>query len=353
MRTLPRGAVVGLIGLGALLATSSPGYTAVITSPSTQHQAQQPARSLAELERQVRDTSPSRATMAAASQSTRAARLMRCFGVETETYCLGLGFVDQRPTDAELATTAAPTAATRASGTRTGALTPSDFVATRAAAGDADRLTAELTEMRTAWAGREKARTLRAGQVDILRVPPSSLNIMGPYATSQERSYWCGPATFQSIDWADDNQKDTQLSWASDLGTTTSGTAISSMVSQTNIKTNWDINAGTYIVQGVSTWTWSKFFTVHQTHIGDGTAAPIIEHPQLLRRYFPYLRYDHSGHFQVGRGYSIPNGTITIFEVFNERRFNSTGNITNGSKNIPAATMFNATLANAFKNVGL
>jgi hypothetical protein len=352
MRTLPRGAVAGLIGLGVLLTTTSPGIPAVFgPSVQNQHQAQQPARSLAELERQVRDTSPRRSTLAAASQSTRAQQLLRCFGVDTETYCLGLGFVDQRPTGAELAATAAQRSSTPT--TRTGALTPAQLVAARAAATDTSRVNSELNELRTAWAGREKARTLRTGQYDITRPPPPALNIMGPYATSQERSYWCGPATFQSIDWADDNQRDTQLSWASDLGTTTSGTSITAMVQQTNLKTNWDVNAGTYIVQGVASWTSSKFFATHQTHIGDGTAAPIIEHPQLLRRYFPYLRYDHSGHFQVGRGYSRPAGTITIFEVFNERRFNSSGNVTNGSKNIPAYTMFNATLANAFKNVGL
>ncbi len=46
-------------------------------------------------------------------------------------------------------------------------------------------------------------------------------------------------------------------------------------------------------------------------------------------------------------------GTIGIFEVFNERRFNSRGNVTDGPKNIPASALFNATLANSFKNIGL
>jgi hypothetical protein len=39
--------------------------------------------------------------------------------------------------------------------------------------------------------------------------------------------------------------------------------------------------------------------------------------------------------------------------VFNERRFNSRGNVTDGPRNIPATAMFNATLANSFKNIGL
>jgi hypothetical protein len=186
-----------------------------------------------------------------------------------------------------------------------------------------------------------------------VRTPPAQFAMMGGYATSQERGHWCGPATFQSIDWADDKRKDPQASVAKYLGTTRAGTSISAMVRQTNLKTNWDIAAGTYIVQSVSGWTAQKFFAVHQKHLGDGTGAPVIEHVQLLKRYFPYLAFNHSGHFQVGRAYSKTKGTIGIFEVFNERRFNRRGHVTNGAKNIPASALFNATLANRFKNIGL
>jgi hypothetical protein len=181
---------------------------------------------------------------------------------------------------------------------------------------------------------------------------PASAYLMKGFQTSQEKGYWCGPATFQSIDWADDNQKDTQASWAKDLGSTTSGTAISAMVKQTNLKTAWPKSAGTYIVQNVSSWNAQTFFSVHQKHLGV-YKAPVIEHVQLLKRYFPYLAFNHSGHYQVGRGYDKAKGTIAIFEVFNERRFNSRGNVTDGPKNIPASALFNATLANSFQNIGL
>jgi hypothetical protein len=223
--------------------------------------------------------------------------------------------------------------------------------------------------MQTAWDGRDKARALRllgVGDPPTRTTPPppgpptplkpvlpSSSYIMKGFQTSQEKGYWCGPATFQSIDWADDKQKDTQASWAKDLGSTSSGTAISAMVKQTNLKTTWDIAAGTYIVQNVSHWDTKKFFTVHQNHLGDAAPAPVIEHVQLLKRYFPYLAFNHSGHYQVGRGYDAKNGTIGIFEVFNEHRFNSRGNVTNGPRNIPASALFNATLANSFQNIGL
>ncbi|NEA30407.1 hypothetical protein G3I17_01790 [Streptomyces sp. SID13031] len=342
-------------------------------------------------------------------------QLMRCFRLETENYCLGLGFVDQLPSGAQLSgMTAAPEAAV---GTRstdddteqdiaTGALTPAEFVTERSSLSDSARLDAELDEMQAAWDGRDKARALReldapagtseepagtseepattaptptsTATVAPTATPttperttpaspgvpkpstpvkpvklPSSSYIMKGFQVSQDKGYWCGPATFQSIDWADDKQKDTQASWAKDLGSSTSGTGISAMVKQTNLKTDWDLAAGSYIVQSVGHWNTQKFFAVHQNHLGDGKPAPVIEHVQLLKRYFPYLAFNHSGHYQVGRGYDAKKGTIGIFEVFNERRFNSRGNVTDGPKNIPASAMFNATLANSFKNIGL
>jgi hypothetical protein len=379
------------------------------------------ARSWSELAGQVAGTSPShltlRATMAEQSQ-----QVMRCFKLETENYCLGLGFVDKIPTGAQISSTVVEPDVARddlragvsaEQDIATGALSPAAFVAERAEMTKGERTNAELEEMQAAWDGRDKARALReldaegtpaptsttapgsgattaptteAGRTGVpaagepsggqtvvpkpgdpstkptpppLKPPtvtkpkPAANYIMKGYQTSQDKGYWCGPATFQSIDWADDKQKDTQASWAKDLGATTSGTAITSMVKQTNVKTNWDLAAGTYIVQNVSHWTPAKFLQVHQNHLGDSAPAPIIEHVQLLKRYFPYLAFNHSGHYQVGRGYNTKTKTIGIFEVFNERRFNSRGNVTDGPRNIPATAMFNATLANSFKNIGL
>jgi hypothetical protein len=382
------------------------------------------ARSWSEVVKQVTETSPDDAVLrASASAADQATQVLRCFKLEDESYCLGLGFVDQLPTGAQLSeavstpdasetsprTTAEPgavepgaiepSAVEPAAGepVATGALSPAQFVAERTALPKSARMTAELEEMQTAWDGRDKARALRLldadgnppstpqpGTPEPIATPtptgtptptptgtptkpspppvetptpvkplPVSNYIMKGYQTSQEKGYWCGPATFQSIDWADDNQRDTQASWAKDLGTTSSGTGISAMVQQTNLKTKWDIAAGTYIVQNVGHWTPQKFFEVHQNHLGDGAPAPVIEHVQLLKRYFPYLAFNHSGHYQVGRGYDRNTGTIGIFEVFDERRFNSRGNVTDGPKNIPATALFNATLANSFQNIGL
>jgi len=393
---------------------------------------------------QVTETSPGDLQLQAPDTAAQAASILRCFKLDEENYCLGLGFVDEVPTNAQLQAAVSPPErqASRDVGVEqdisTGDLTPATFVAERAVMPKSTRVTAELDEMQTAWAGRAKARELRlltdptasGEEVDgtgedeadgtleatprssapavpptptptmpstptatptaiptstptgtststagPTRTPtatpaptqgaptvvpttvapvtvPGSSYIMKGFQTSQEKGYWCGPATFQSIDWADDHQKDTQASWAKDLGSTTSGTAISALVKQTNVKTAWPKSAGTYIVQNVSGWNSQTFFTVHQKHLGV-YKAPVIEHVQLLKRYFPYLAFNHSGHYQVGRGYDKANGTIAIFEVFNERRFNSRGNVTDGPKNIPASALFNATLANSFQNIGL
>ncbi|MBP2352267.1 hypothetical protein JOF29_003350 [Kribbella aluminosa] len=391
--------------------------------------------------KEVSETSPGDVQLRSADVSAQASSMLRCFKLETENYCLGLGFVSKVPTGAQrhaLIEQPSLRAADEASAEQdiaTGDLTPAAFVAQRAALPKSQRVTAELDEMQAAWNGRDKARDLRelaasntphpnpitnpqptastsaqpsdAGSpqptdgatgeatptpATALTAPPgstptgtptggststptrtvptvgtstpvpttpaapvvvpASAYIMKGYQTSQEKGYWCGPATFQSIDWADDNQKDTQASWAKDLGSTTGGTAISAMVQQTNLKTGWPKTAGSYIVQSVSTWNTQTFFAVHQKHLGV-YKAPVIEHVQLLKRYFPYLAFNHSGHYQVGRGYDKKNGTIAIFEVFNERRFNSRGNVTDGPRNIPASALFNATLANSFQNLGL
>ncbi|HET6741621.1 MAG TPA: C39 family peptidase [Kribbella sp.] len=323
--------------------------------------------------KEVTETSPGDVQLRSADSASQAASMMRCFKLDTENYCLGLGFVNQLPTGEQRhALMDQPSERSAADAgveqdIATGDLTPAQLVAQRAALPKSQRVTIELDEMQAAWNGRDKARELRelaASTTPATTTPattpatpaapvaPASAYIMKGFQTSQEKGYWCGPATFQSIDWADDNQKDTQASWAKDLGATTSGTAISAMVQQTNLKTAWPKAAGSYIVQSVSTWNAQTFLAVHEKHLGV-YKAPVIEHVQLLKRYFPYLAFNHSGHYQVGRGYDKAKGTIGIYEVFNERRFNSRGNVTDGPKNIPATALFNATLANSFKNIGL
>jgi hypothetical protein len=306
----------------------------------------------AAVRQQVRDTSPSGDELRGTAMVSAASRLLRCFDLGGPSYCLGIGFTgsaqDSRRLTSELATRAA------ADDGHGGAMSAATFVQQRAALSDEDRVAAELAEIDVAIDGRDKAGDVAAQLTEQPRVTKPTNYIMYGYETRQNRSYWCGPATFQSIDWADDKQQDTQASWAADLGTTTGGTAITSMVKLTNSKTGWDVAAGAYIVQSVASWSSSQFFTVHRNHLGDADPAPVIEHPKLLRTYFPYLKYNHSGHFTVGRGYASSNSSISYFEVFNERDWNSSGNTTWGVRAVPAATLLAATKANtSFKNIGL
>lgn len=154
----------------------TPGPTSTPTiapepDPTAEPPGQQPpvARSWSELVKQVAETSPSDPMLrtTAVEQSTQ---VMRCFRLEEEDYCLGLGFVDKIPTGAQISETMrSPETASRdlRAGAAvehdipTGALSPAQFVAERAAMPTSLRMNAELEEMQAAWDGRDKARALR------------------------------------------------------------------------------------------------------------------------------------------------------------------------------------------------
>lgn len=183
--------------------------------------------------------------------------------------------------------------------------------------------------------------------------------IMAGKDTRQIESNWCGPATMQMLDWGDDGSRESQGHWADKLGTVSAGTSISAMVRETNQNTRWDIDAGTYIVQSVSSWNADKMWGIHVAHLGDSTPAPIIEHPELLTQYFPYLNFNGDGHFQVGRGYSKSNADdirrIALFEPWNEADWyaSSSAAVTWGPRSVTVARVLAATKANSFENIGL
>jgi hypothetical protein len=154
---------------------------------------------------------------------------------------------------------------------------------------------------------------------------PSATVLRKNRVAEQTRSYWCGPTSMQMIGWGWTGIKRTQATWAERLRTTTNGTAITDMVRVTNRYTGWDRDdrAGRYITLDISDWTYSQWWLLNMRHYAD-YRAPIILHPVLLKRFFPYLDDDASGHFQVGRGYAKngadPN-TISFFEPWNQQRF--------------------------------
>ncbi|RYP85366.1 hypothetical protein EKO23_12855 [Nocardioides guangzhouensis] len=142
--------------------------------------------------------------------------------------------------------------------------------------------------------------------------------------TEQTRTYWCGPTTMQMIGWGW-RYKRSQKTWANRLGTTRDGSSITNLVGATNRYTGWDQEryAGRYIVLDIKDWSYGRWYLLQMRHYGD-YRAPVILHPVLLKKWYPYLDDDASGHFQVGRGWN-KNGDkanlLRYFEPWNQQRF--------------------------------
>lgn len=142
---------------------------------------------------------------------------------------------------------------------------------------------------------------------------------------SQNQTYWCGPATMQAIGWGSQQKRKNQSYWARRLNTTSAGTAITDMVRVVNNQTTYDdeTHAGPYISLDIGDFTFQQWYTLIMRHVHD-YQAPVVMHPILLKRYFPYLDDDASGHFQVGRGFDQnPDGNprIGYFEVWDQSKF--------------------------------
>ncbi|WGL52317.1 C39 family peptidase [Nocardioides sp. BP30] len=172
----------------------------------------------------------------------------------------------------------------------------------------------------------------------------------------QVRTYWCGPTSMQMIAWGWKQKDKGAAHWAAKLGTTSAGTAISDMVRVTNHNTGWDTLAGPYVTLDVKSFTTAQFWALLQKHIAQ-YKAPIILHPQLLTRYFPYLDHSGSGHFQVGRGYRTTKTTHTqeigYYEPWNQQRFHPSEPYISRVQWLPVDRELSAVKANAFHNIGV
>jgi hypothetical protein len=129
----------------------------------------------------------------------------------------------------------------------------------------------------------------------------------------------------QMIAWAWQGERKKQRHWAGKLGTTTDGSAISDMVRVINSSTGYDREdrAGSYVVLDISSWSYEKWLLLNMRHVVD-YRAPLVLHPVLLKKFYPYLDDDASGHFQVGRGYDKRGKKPTqvgYFEPWNQQRF--------------------------------
>jgi len=321
----------------ALAATAGPGRV----TPTMQ----------AEIDRVVTEGKQHGRTSAAAGPATLVDQGLRCADLDGQRYCLGIGFTTR--TEEELTAELSASARSAAPATEsTGDLATVDALRQRArmsptarAALERRELTEAATSVAKVWVMRHQvegaplpegfaerhpeafvpADSENAASLAATSYPRSDTVLSNKQVRSQTRSYWCGPATMQMIAWGWEGRKRTQKRWARRLGTTTSGTAITEMVRVVNRYTGWDRDdrAGKYITLDVGDYRFRKWYRLIKRHIHD-YRAPVVMHPILLKRYFPYLDDDASGHFQAGRGYRVkPNGAkkIGYFEPWDQSRF--------------------------------
>jgi hypothetical protein len=294
------------------------------------------------------------------SPTQLAGKLVRCAEFDGQRYCLHTGWTTSSETDvrARVATSIQALGTRRvAAAETTGDLDLSETLRRAAALSPAERAAAERAELTAAARSVAKVWMLRH---EVQGVPlPSGFSETHPEAglsartgatstttartktasdyprvgrvlswrrtAEQTTTYWCGPTTMQMIAWGWQGERKSQRHWADRLGTTTSGTAITQMVRVVNQSTGYDreSRAGTYITLDISDWSFGKWSLLNMRHVVD-YRAPLVLHPILLKKYYPYLDDDASGHFQVGRGYD-KNGDrplkISYFEPWNQQRF--------------------------------
>ncbi len=322
-----------------------------------------------EIDRVVADGSTAGRIPPSAAPRTIVDDVVRCAMFEGQRYCLGTGWTDRTQAQVRAGLTGLATrqAARPIRATATGDLSALAALRQVARLSPATRAAAQRTELTQAARSVAKVWLLRH-QIQGVPLPPqfflrhpeirearargsrrtSSAWSPGPQAgrqkvkhwrdypkkgvvldpkhvAQQHRTYWCGPTSMQMITWGWSDRRRSQAHWAGQLGTTTSGTSITSMVHVVNQDTGWDkpSYAGPYIVLDIRHWTFRQWMLLMARHVVD-YHAPVILHPVLLARFYPYLDHDGSGHFQVGRGYRKRDGKTPLlgyFEPWNQQRF--------------------------------
>ncbi|WP_067432321.1 C39 family peptidase [Nocardioides jensenii] len=388
--------------------TAAPGAPAEPALPAnaTATQGRVTPAMQAEIDRVLAEGSSTSARRSAATEtnaSALATSQVRCADLEGQRYCLGTGWTDQPEADV----VAEATAQTRTLLTRsapretTGDLDLADELRQRASMSPAARREVERAELVEAarsvakvWLLRhqiqgtplpqgfvERHPEIRAGSLPSARTTTDSTTLATTESATrtatktsadyperdqilsskrvaeQTRTYWCGPTAMQMIGWGWRGYRNTQNYWATKLGTTRSGTAISEMVRVTNANTGFDNprRAGEYVVLDIGSWTWGQWWMLQMRHIHD-YQAPVILHPILLKKFYPYLDDDASGHFQVGRGYD-KNGNggrlLKYFEPWNQQRFDPSEPFISRNQTRYGYRSYRANLAHSMHNIGV
>ncbi len=273
-------------------------------------------------------------------RTAAAQKTARCATFEGQRYCLGVGWTNRSPEEVA----ARLSDRTRPGREQTGDLDGDALLARATSRSEAARIRAERAELTAAAESVGKVWMLRheiqgvplpdgfAETHPEIRIraygdnhPTRASIIKGSRSLSQNRTYWCGPATMQAIGWGSSKERTDQAVWARRLRTTSAGTAITDLVRVVNNHTKYDRKkyAGTYISLDIGDFTFRQWYRLMMRHIHD-YRAPVVLHPVLLKQYYPYLDDDASGHFQVGRGYDQnPDGNrqIGYFEPWDQSRF--------------------------------
>jgi hypothetical protein len=290
---------------------------------------------------------------------------VRCVSFEGQRYCLGQGWTRltqaqvQRRTTARVARQAARPVARQGTGdlSTLDALRQAARMSPRArAAAERVELTRAARSVAKVWLLRHQIQGVplpdgfRARHPEVRRTPTAAADARAiptetagrgrkhwrdypargvvlnrHHVSEQHRTYWCGPTSMQMITWGWSGKRRSQHHWATKLGTTTSGSAITSMVSVVNRYTGYDkpSYAGPYITLDISDWSFREWKLLMARHIVD-YRAPVVLHPVLLTQFYPYLDHDGSGHFQVGRGYEKRTDKTPLlgyFEPWDQQRF--------------------------------
>lgn len=307
----------------------------------------------------LQPTAPASSVVPAAPVETP---LTECRDLDGQRYCLGVGFTERSEQQVEAALQASARTAARTVARRTGVETTGDLDALallqrRTAMSPAERRRSDEAEFAAAARAAHKVAALRAPKKKASQYSRRFTMLKGKRTRQQYRTYWCGPATVQSIVWGWRKRKQRQKLWAERLGTTRSGSAITELVRVVNNNTGYDRpdRAGPYIVLDISTWSFDDWWLLMMRHLED-YRAPVILHPVLEKRFYPYLDDDASGHFQVGRGFDKnPGGQplLGYFEPWNQRRFDPSEPYIRRVQWQPAYPQYRANQAHFQHNVGV
>lgn len=286
-------------------------------------------------------------------------RLVRCADLSGQRYCLHVGWTTRSEAQvrSRVATAARADLARPAARETTGDLSTLDLLRRAAALDEDARAEAERRELNTAARSVAKVETLRRTSKTRKDYPERSTVLKPRRVSEQVRTWWCGPATMQMIAWGWQDQKKRQKHWARRLNTTGNGTSVWDMVRVVNGATGYDqaSRAGEYIVLDISDWSYKKWLLLNMRHVVD-YRAPLVLHPILLKRFYPYLDDDASGHFQVGRGYDKRGDKpayLGFFEPWNQQRFDPSEPFINRVQWRSAYRSYRANQAHPQQNIGV